>query len=128
MFLFLVEQFQSVKPTAFEEIEEIEFYIERNEKIYIDNNGLYDIYADITINCIKGGRISLFNNNSKLEVIMNTDETLKIYGDSREVFYDGDIDYDSDALKLVTDINEFNITTTGKFKVMFEYQPELPLI
>ena len=68
------------------------------------------------------------NNSYKLEITMKTNETLKIHGDSREVFYDGDIDYNSDALKLVTDINEFDITTTGKFKVVFEYQPELPLI
>lgn len=120
--------FQSVKPTAFEDIEEIEFYIEKNEKIYINNNGLYDIYADIEINCIKDGRISLVNNNSKLEVIMNTGETLKIYGDSREVFYDGDVYCDSDVLKLITDINEFNITATGQFEVVFKYQPEIPLI
>ena len=59
---------------------------------------------------------------------MNIDETLKIYGDSREVFYDGDIEYDSDVLKLVTDINEFNINATGQFEVTFKYQPELPLI
>lgn len=120
--------FQSVKPTAFENIEKIECYIESNKKIYIGNSGLYDTYADITINCIKAGRITLLNNNCKLEVVMNTNEILKIYGDSREVIYDGDINYDSDVLKLVTDINEFNITTTGKFEVTFEYQPELPLI
>lgn len=120
--------FQSVKPTAFGVIESFEYYIDENEKIYIGNEGLYDTYADITIECIRSGRISLINNEHKLEANMNADETIKIYGDSREVFYEGDIDYDIDALKLITDINEFNVAATGKFKVIFEYQPELPLV
>lgn len=120
--------FQSVKPTAFGAIENFEYYIDEDEKIYIGNEGLYDTYADIIIECIRSGRISLINNEHKLEANMNADETIKIYGDSREVFYEGDIDYDIDALKLITDINEFNVAATGKFKVIFEYQPELPLV
>ena len=120
--------FQSVKPTAFGATEKLEYYIDEYENIYIGNGGLYDTYADITIECIRSGRISLINNEHKLEADMNANETIKIYGDSREVFYDGDIYYDIDILKLVTDINKFNATSTGKFKVIFEYQPELPLV
>lgn len=124
--------FQSVKPTAYGSLIEYSYYT-ANEDDYIklENSGLYDTYADITIKCIEDGELELTNYSCcgyTLKVNMIKDQVIKIIGETQEILGDGDAEFDTEALKLERGVNRIRVTSTGIFKFKYNWQPEFPLI
>lgn len=124
--------FQSVKPTAYGSLIEYSYYTaNKDEYIKLDNNGLYDTYADITIKCISDGELKLTSYSNcgyTLKVKMFKDQVIKIIGETQEILGDGDAEFDTEALKLVRCENRIRVTSTGIFKFKYNWQPEFPLI
>lgn len=124
--------FQSVKPTSYGSLIEYSYYTaNKDEYIKLDNNGLYDTYADITIKCISDGELKLTSYSNcgyTLKVKMIKDQVIKIIGETQEILGDGDAEFDTEALKLVRSENRIRVTSTGIFKFKYNWQPEYPLI
>lgn len=125
--------FQSLKPTAFGSLIEYDYYTaNEDEYIKLENIGLYDTYADITIKCIEDGVLELTNYSCcryTLKVNMIKDQVIKIIGETQEILGDGDAEFDTEALKLERGVNRIRVTTTtGIFRFKYNWQPEFPLI
>lgn len=124
--------FQSVKPTAYGSLIEYDYYTaNEDEYIKLENIGLYDTYADITIKCIEDGELELTNYSCcgyTLKVNMIKDQVIKIIGETQEILGDGDAEFDTEALKLERGVNRIRVAATGIFKFKYNWQPEFPLI
>lgn len=123
--------FQSVLPTSFGNLIEYSHHSANEDRyIKLDNIGLYDTYADVTIKCIEDGELKLTNyslNGYTLKVKMVKDQVIKIIGDTREILGDGDAEFDADALRLWRGENRIRVNSTGIFKFKYNWQPEFPL-
>lgn len=95
--------------------------------IEITNRG-NDTYAEVSVECVQTGILTINNNGDELTVNANSGDVIKIDGDTAEV---------SDYSKVAGDIkctlslrygaNNIILNTTGDFKVVFRYQCEMNL-
>lgn len=97
------------------------------KEVNITNRG-NDTYAEIEVECISPGMLTLNNNGDELVINANVRDVIKIDGDTAEVSdyskVSGNI---KDSLMLRYGANNITLTTTGDFKVVFRYQCEMNL-
>ena len=87
-----------------------------------------DTYAEIEIECVQAGTLTLNNNGEELVINANAGDVIKVDGDTAEAS-----DYSKvagnirDSLMLIYGSNNVSISTDGDFKVVFRYQCEYAL-
>ena len=95
--------------------------------IEITNRG-NDTYAEVSVECVQAGTLTVTNNGAELTVDCEAGDVVKIDGDTAEGSdydkVDGDI---KSALSLRYGVNNTTLNTTGDFKVVFKYQCEMNL-
>ena len=97
------------------------------KEISITNRG-NDTYAELEVECVQTGTLTISNNGSELVINSNAGDVIKVDGDTAEVS-----DYSKvsgnirDSLMLIYGSNNVSISTDGDFKVIFRYQCEYAL-
>lgn len=95
--------------------------------IEITNRG-NDTYAEVSVECVQAGMLTINNNGAELTIDCEADDVVKIDGDTAEVSdyskVAGDI---RDTLGLRYGANNITLNTTGDFKVALRYQYEMNL-
>lgn len=94
----------------------------------ITNRG-NDTYAELGVECVQAGALTLNNNGAELVINANTGDVIKVDGDTADVSdyskVSGNI---KDMLKLRYGANNITLSTTdGDFKVVFKHQFEMNL-
>lgn len=95
--------------------------------IEITNRG-NDTYAEVSVECVQAGTLTVTNNGAELTVDCEAGDVVKVDGDTADVS-----DYDKvsgnirGALGLRYGVNNTTLNTTGDFKVVFKYQCEMNL-
>ncbi len=93
----------------------------------ITNRG-NDIYAEVSVECVQAGTLTITNNGAELTIDCNVGDAIKIDGDTAEVSDYSNVDGDiKSALSLRYGANNIALNTTGDFKVAFRYQCEMNL-
>lgn len=97
------------------------------KEVNITNRG-NDTYAELGVECISSGTLTISNNGVELTINCESGDSVKVDGDTAEV---------SDYSKVVGDIkctlslrygaNNITLNTTGDFKVALRYQCEMNL-
>lgn len=126
-------EFESLSPYAYSPvmINSIRVLSDNSPKtVDIVNRG-NDTYAEIEIECVQTGTLTISNNGEELVINSNAGDVIKVDGDTAEVS-----DYSKvagnirDSLMLVYGANNITLTTDttdGDFKVVFKYQYEYGL-
>lgn len=95
--------------------------------IEITNRG-NDTYAEVSVECVQAGTLTVTNNGAELTVDCEAGDVVKVDGDTADVSdyskVDGNI---RDSLMLIYGSNNVSISTDGDFKVVFRYQCEYAL-
>lgn len=87
-----------------------------------------DTYAELEVECVQAGTLTVNNNGSELVINANVGDIIKVDGDTAEAN-----DYSKvsgnirDSLMLIYGSNNVSISTDGDFKVVFRYQCEYAL-
>ncbi len=123
-------EFESLSPYAYSPImvSSIRVLSDNSPKtVNIVNRG-NDTYAEIEIECVQAGVLTISNNGAELFINANAGDVIKVDGDTAEA---------SDYSKVAGDIkgtlglrygsNNMTLTTNGDFKVVFRYQYEMNL-
>lgn len=93
----------------------------------ITNRG-NDTYAEIEIECVQAGTLTISNNGEELVINANAGDVIKVDGDTAEVSdYSKVAGNIKDTLLLRYGANNITLTTDVDFKVVFRYQCEYAL-
>lgn len=122
-------EFESLSPYAYSPvmINSIRVLSDNSKEISITNRG-NDTYAELEVECVQAGTLTISNNGAELFINSNAGDVIKVDGDTAEVS-----DYSKvagnirDSLMLVYGANNITLTTDGDFKVVFRYQCEYAL-
>lgn len=123
-------EFESLSPYCYSPIivNSIRVLSDNSPKtVNIVNRG-NDTYAEIEVECVQTGTLTLNNNGEELVINANAGDVIKVDGDTAEVS-----DYDKasgnirGALGLRYGSNNITLNTTGDFKVVLRYQFEMNL-
>ena len=123
-------EFESLSPYCYSPImvSSIRVLSDNSPKtVNIVNRG-NDTYAEIEVECVQAGTLTVNNNGSELVINANVGDVIKIDGDTAEAN-----DYSKvsgnirDSLMLVYGANNITLTTDVDFKVVFRYQCEYAL-
>ena len=122
-------EFESLSPYCYSPImiNSIRVLSDNSKEITITNRG-NDTYAEIEVECVQTGTLTISNNGSELVINSNAGDVIKVDGDTAEVS-----DYSKvsgnirDSLMLIYGSNNVSISTDGDFKVIFRYQCEYAL-
>lgn len=123
-------EFESLSPYCYSPIMVNSYRVSTDnspKEITITNRG-NDTYAELGVECVQAGRLTINNNGTELVINAVVGDVIKVDGDTAEVSdyskVDGDI---RGALGLRYGTNRIVITTTGDFKVVFRHQCEMNL-
>lgn len=123
-------EFESLSPYAYSPImvSSIRVLSDNSPKtVNIVNRG-NDTYAEIEIECVQAGTLTISNNREELVINANAGDVIKVDADTAEAS-----DYSKvagnirGALGLRYGANNITLTTDGDFKVVFRYQCEYAL-
>ncbi len=126
---FIIE-FESLSPYCYSPvmINSIRVLYDNSPKtVNIVNRG-NDTHAELEVECVQAGTLTLNNNGEELVINANAGDVIKVDGDTAEVS-----DYSKvagnirDSLMLRYGANNVSISTDGDFKVVFRYQCEYAL-
>ena len=126
---FMIE-FESLSPYCYSPIysSSIRILADNSPKEVNTTNRGNDTYAELGVECISSGGLTISNNGAELTIDCEAGDIIKVDGDTAEVS-----DYDKvsgnikDVLKLRYGANNITLNTTGDFKVVFRYQYEYAL-
>lgn len=123
-------EFESLSPYCYSPImlNPVRVFNDNSPKeITITNRG-NNTYADVGVECIISGRLTISNNGAELVINANAGDVIKIDGDTAEVSdyikVSGDI---KSALSLRYGANNITLNADGDFKVVFRHQCEYGL-
>lgn len=123
-------EFESLSPYAYSPImvSSIRVLYDNSPKeITITNRG-NDTYAELEVECVQAGTLTVSNNGAELVINANVGDVIKVDGDTAEVSdYSKVAGNIKDTLLLRYGANNITLTTTGDFKVVFKYQCEYAL-
>lgn len=123
-------EFESLSPYAYSPvmINSIRVLSDNSPKtVNIVNRG-NDTYAEIEIECVQAGTLTISNNVEELVINANAGDVIKVDGDTAEASnYNKVAGNIRDSLMLVYGANNITLTTDGDFKVVFRYQCEYAL-
>ena len=123
-------EFESLSPYCYSPIylNSIRILSDNSPKETSITNRGNDTYAELGVECVQAGMLTLNSNGTELVINANAGDVIKVDGDTAEV---------SDYSKVVGDIkgtlglrygaNNITLNTTGDFKVAFRYQCEMNL-
>lgn len=122
-------EFESLSPYCYSPIMLNSYRVlnDNSPKVNITNRG-NDTYAELGVECISSGTLTISNNGVELTINCESGDIVKVDGDTADV---------SDYSKVVGDIkgtlslrygaNNITLNTTGDFKVVLRYQCEMNL-
>ena len=124
-------EFESLSPYCYSPImiNSIRVLSDNSPKtIEITNRG-NDTYAELEVECVKAGTLTINNNGAELTIDCEAGDIIKVDGDTADIVGDyskvaGNI---RDSLMLRYGSNNVSISTDGDFKVVFRYQCEYAL-
>lgn len=123
-------EFESLSPYCYSPIMLNSYRVNEtnsSKTITITNRGK-DTYAELEVECVQAGTLTVTNNGAELTIDCEADDVVKIDGDTAEVSdyskVAGDI---RDTLGLRYGANNITLNTTGDFKVALRYQCEMNL-
>lgn len=123
-------EFESLSPYAYSPImvSSIRVLSDNSPKtIEITNRG-NDTYAEIEVECVQTGTLTISNNGEELVINANAGDIAKVDGDTAEASdYSKVTGNIKDSLMLRYGSNNVSISTDGDFKVVFRYQCEYAL-
>ena len=123
-------EFESLSPYCYSPImiNSIRVLSDNSPKtVNIVNRG-NDTYAELEVECVQAGVLTISNNGAELFINANAGDVIKVDGDTAEAN-----DYSKvsgnirDSLMLIYGSNNVSISTDGDFKVVFRYQCEYAL-
>lgn len=124
-------EFESLSPYCYSPIMVNSYRVNTDnspKEITITNRG-NNTYAELGVECVQAGRLTINNNGTELVINANAGDIIKVDGDTAEVNdyskVSGDI---KSALSLRYGANNITLTTiAGDFKVVFRHQCEYGL-
>lgn len=122
-------EFESLSPYCYSPImiNSIRVLSDNSKEITITNRG-NDTYAEIEVECVQAGTLTLNNNGEELVINANAGDVIKVDGDTAEASdYTKVAGNIKDSLMLRYGANNITLTTDGDFKVVFRYQCEYAL-
>lgn len=123
--------FESLSPYCYSPIQITPYRINKTNSpktVDIINNGNTINYAELCVECVQAGKLTVNNNNAELVINANVGDIITIDGDTAEVSdYSKVVGNIKDTLMLRYGENNLVISTTGDFKVEFSNQSEYAL-